>query len=365
MRVGSSIGQNTRLQNEEYWFKSSSAHQFMENKKLEQFRRLLEDKSLIHSLMPSIDGVLDVVKNKKTIRLIYGETYDGYGQTLDSFKYYFFLHTLHSMIESLGLHVSSFVVIGDAHSVKNKIVKDKEYLLSISESRMELLKKIKDVYGLKFEPLLMTPLLQEERFIKNLQTVIQLFNESLTYQEIAKKTVLQNRISQEEKAGFQYVLEEVALIIDYDIKIGPPRENNYDNLAHRMGEKVGTQLNGIYLKPTYPLGMSFDFFVTHPEIEEYGLTPYKAGSNKLQDFRIIMGATTKDRMKELIYQSFAPKNPMLPNPVYDVYLISQLAKSILTGTKLQANAGILNDPDLLKDQTFEELTNYILKPMGS
>lgn len=314
--------------------------------------------------MPAMDEIIKKLEKRKTVKIVYGETYDIYGQTLDSLKYYFFAEILHKLLENIGLEATTCIIVGDAHSVKNKNVSNKSHLLSVASERLGFLGKIKSIYNLKLNFLLMTSLMQDINFQNHLKSVTHLFNEFPKYRKVAEKTVLQNRISQEEKAGYQYVLEEVALIIDYDIKIGPPRENNYDKLAYLMGKQLaGTQLSGIYLKPTYPLGMNFDYFVTHPEIEEYGVTPYKAGSNKLQDNRIIIGLTNKDRVKKLIEDSFVPKNPQLPNPVYDIYLISQMAKSIMTDVNFQIDEEIINDPKILKEKSFSELVNYIIKPL--
>ena len=336
----------------------------MKNNKFEPLFKLLTTKSLIHSSIPSVDEIINKLGKSKSVKIIYGETYDIYGQTLDSLKYYFFVEFLHKQLENIGLEVVTNVIVGDAHSVKNKIVSNKSQLLSIATDRLELLNKIKKTYNLKLNFILMSSLMQEKSYQNNLKKVTYLFNKSKEYRDIAEKTVLQNRISQEEKAGYQYVLEEVTLILDYDIKIGPPRENNYDKLARLMGEQLyESQLSGIYLKPTYPLGMKFDYFVTHPEIEEYGLTPYKAGSNKLQDHRIIIGLTNKDQLKRLVENSFVPKNLQLPNSVYDAYLISQMAKSLKNNVDFQADEEIINQTEKLKEKAIDELINYVIEPL--
>ena len=336
----------------------------MKNNKFEPLFKLLTTKSLIHSSIPSVDEIINKLGKSKSVKIIYGETYDIYGQTLDSLKYYFFVEFLHKQLENIGLEVVTNVIVGDAHSVKNKIVSNKSQLLSIATDRLELLNKIKKTYNLKLNFILMSSLMQEKSYQNNLKKVTYLFNKSKEYRDIAEKTVLQNRISQEEKAGYQYVLEEVTLILDYDIKIGPPRENNYDKLARLMGEQLHeSQLSGIYLKPTYPLGMKFDYFVTHPEIEEYGLTPYKAGSNKLQDHRIIIGLTNKDQLKRLVENSFVPKNLQLPNSVYDAYLISQMAKSLKNNVDFQADEEIINQTEKLKEKAIDELINYVIEPL--
>ena len=143
--------------------------------------------------------------------------------------------------------------------------------------------------------------------------------------ELLAKTVLQNRLKQEEETGFRYGLEEIATGMEFDIKLGPPREKFYDEAAEIISQKMGrNKLGSIYLKPTYPLGQNFAFYLTHPEIEEFGLTPYKAGSNQMQDFRIIIGKTGVKEMKKLIDSTYVPADPKLPNPVADLKLIAQM-----------------------------------------
>jgi hypothetical protein len=311
-----------------------------------------------------MDEIIKKLEERKTVKIVYGETYDIYGQTIDSLKYYFFVNILHKLLENIGCKVVSNVIVGDAHSVKNKIVTDKNRLLSVAKQRLSFLEKIKQIYNLKLNFVLMSDLMRNKNYQNNLKDITNLFNKSKEYREIAEKTVLQNRISQEEKAGYQYVLEEVSLILGYDIKIGPPRENHYDKLARLMGKQLSeNQLSGIYLKPTYPLGMKFDYFVKHPEIEEYGLTPYKAGSNKLQDNRIIIGSTTNDQIKKLINDSFIAKNPQLPNPVYDMYVISQMAKSIINNVDFQIDKEIIADPERLKEAAYSELLKFVIQPL--
>lgn len=258
-----------------------------------------------------------VVNKSKPIRIIYGETYDEYGLTIDSLKYYLFLSLLHKTLEEMGITVESFVIIGDLHSVKNKIVKNKDGLLSGTNARLDQLNKIKSIFELKFEPVLMSNAFSNPKFKNRLETITPIFNKSEELKELAKKTVLENRQTQEEKSGFGYVLEEVALIMDFDIKIGPPREIYYDQIA----QKLGSNLKGIHLRPTYPLGVNFDFFINNPEIEEFGLTPYKAGSNKMQDRRIVLGKTSEEVIRNLINSSYIPRDIFLANPVLDLACI--------------------------------------------
>jgi hypothetical protein len=84
----------------------------------------------------------------------------------------------------------------------------------------------------------------------------------------------------------------------------------------------------VYVNPTYPLGLNYDYFISHSEIEEFGLTPYKAGSNKLQHNRIILNESSMAQITSLVSESFVPKYEELPNPVLDLCIISDLANQL-------------------------------------
>lgn len=326
---------------------------------------LLTNKYLVHSALPSVVEIIEKAKKNKQIKLVYGETYDQFGLTIDSLKYYFFVSLLHQALEANGVNVTSSVIIGDLHSVKNKLVENKEELLSNAQARLQLINRIKSVYNLKIEPVLMTQLFDDEDYQQRLNTITPLFQNSEELKNIAKKTVLKNRIAQEEEVGYQYTLEEVALITGYDIKIGPPRETYYDQMARELGTKVGNNdFSGLYLKPTYPLGFNFDYFVTHPEIEEFGVTPYKAGSNKLQDNRIVLETTSLGECKKLIDSSFISSNLILPNPVLDIYLIAKMAESLLKGDSFTMVDCELANLTEFKLSTYNALSENIYNPLG-
>lgn len=327
----------------------------------------LLDKYFIYEGYSSIKLIIDKIRHNKnkSVKLVYGETYDQYGLTLDSLKYYFFIALLANILKKEGINTSSTIIIGDLHSIKNKIVKNKEDLLLDAKTRINLINKIKSTYNLEIEPVLMSGIFMENEFKNRLKKTIPIFNKSEELMAIAKKTVLKNRLTQEEKLGFQYTLEEVALIIDFDIKIGPPREIYYDQIANIVSNKINQKdFYGIYLKPTYPLGFKFDFFIRHPEIEKFGVTPYKAGSNKLQENRIILGITNLEECQKLINYSFVAVNPILPNPVLDIYLISQMAESFLKKGQFDINDQVICNPELLKKTAYNKLSENIFKPLN-
>jgi len=111
----------------------------------------LFNKLLVKEVVPSVEEIIKRAETKKTMKLIYGETYDLFGLTIDSLKYYFYLSLLHRELEGLGIKVVSNVIIGDLHSVKNQNVVNKGELLDKAGDRLKALKEIKTKYNLRFE----------------------------------------------------------------------------------------------------------------------------------------------------------------------------------------------------------------------
>lgn len=337
----------------------------MKNKQINTIGGIFS-KHLLKDAIPSVDKIIANARKKKTIKLVYGETYDRFGITIDSLKYYLYLSILHRELEKIGLEVTSFVIVGDLHSVKNQIVENKDELLAQAKNRVLMINDIKSKYDLSITPILMSSFFKLSSFKAKLNSVKKVFDNTPKCKEIAKKTVLQNRLAQEEKAGYQYTIEEVSLIVYYDIKIGPPREVFFDRLARLISTELKQpKLSGIYLRPTYPLGLAFDYFVQHPEVEEYGLTPYKAGSNQLKDNRLVLDNTIRGKADTLIDNTFASKNIELSNPLLDLLTITDLAKSCLVkNVALSDYQELIKDTDALKDKLKKQLELYIFKPFG-
>ena len=62
--------------------------------------------------------------------------------------------------------------------------------------------------------------------------------------------------------GMAYAFEEIATIIEYNIKVGPPRERFYDEPARFIAGAIGNPpLSSVYLHPTFPLGVGPDLFL--------------------------------------------------------------------------------------------------------
>ena len=205
---------------------------------------------------------------------------------------------------------------------------------------MEIVNKIIEVYSLPIKVQLMSEIFKDDSVHELIQKVQNIVSDSVEIQHMLQKTVLQNRIHQENKMVYRYAAEAIATALLFDLKIGPPRERFYDEAATEIAQKLKRDCyTALYLTPAYPLGLDFMYFLLHPEIEEYGLTPYKAGSNKLENNRIILGSTPLEHLYELIDTSFLPKKEGLPDPVGDLKHVCNLAGYFLGNNVRDFNKG--------------------------
>lgn len=285
-----------------------------------QLNSLLCERLVVQKTLGGADRIGDGT------RILYGETYDAFGITIDSLKYYLFLEYLARIA---GEKVQCTVVEGDLHSVINPSAVEKESLLLEGQRRVDQVSKIFEKLQIKQVLVrLMSDLFRERKVIELVRKVSALVKDRVDLQDMLIPTVLQNRVAQERESGFRYAAEAIALALHFDFKVGPPREENYDKIAQLIGKEVGGSYCAVYLRPSYPLTPDFSFYLTHPEIEEYGLTPYKAASNKLQDLRIVLGRTSIQEIRDLISSCYMPLDMRRANPLLDLASVVVMSEQI-------------------------------------
>ncbi|MFZ2200018.1 MAG: hypothetical protein WAV40_04490 [Microgenomates group bacterium] len=259
-------------------------------------------------------------------RVLYGETYDAFGITIDSLKYYLFLEYLARIA---GEKVHCTVVEGDLHSVINPSVVEKNSLMREGRRRVGQISRIFEILKIKQVSVkLMSELFSERKVMDLVSRVSTLVKDRVDMQDQLIPTVLQNRVAQERESGFRYAAEAIGLALNFDLKVGPPREENYDKIAQAIGQQFRRKYSSIYLRPSYSFTSDFSFYLTHPEIEEYGLTPYKAGSNKMQDLRIVLGGTSEEKIMELMSTCYVPRKISYANPLVDLASIVVMSEQI-------------------------------------
>lgn len=319
----------------------------------------LKQGRLVSGFFPSLREVKEEIGKKKNVKILYGETYDLGGLTVDSLKYYFYLELVKRELEKMGIKVEVYVNIADVATVTNKGVKEKAKLKREGKRRLRLIQELNRVYGMNLQPFLMSQMMREPRTIEIMKRVKKIIKESKEIKKSLEKTVLKNKLKQEYASGFRYAAEEIALSIQFAVKVGPPREVHYDQVTFVVAEKLkADKVLGIYLSPSYPLGKDFSYFLSNPEVEEYGLTPYKAGSNKLNDFRVVLGKTSLKQVERLVNQSFVSEDQDLPNPVLDLVLITEMARELLNKDEVLLNKD-------LRKAALKGFKEYIYKSLRS
>ncbi len=295
-----------------------------------KLKKLLSQKGLVMK-SPTTEEIIARAKSKEEfIKIFYGETYDEYGNSIDSMKYYFFVANLSKSLEQEGFKTNPIILVADSAACRNVSEALKERYMKLGEERFQFVEKINKKYNLGLRIIKMSDYLHTNAFQNKLSKIKEFCKKDLKLMKKVEKSVPESKLDIERKKGFAYSFDEIATIIDLDIKVGPPREDLYDNIAREIAKKMEKEsLYSIYLFPTFPLGVKFDYYISHPNIEEHGITAYKAGSKQLQDYRIIIGKTTPKRARVLINNSFISTDSELPNPVLDIGIISEMARQKL------------------------------------
>ena len=293
---------------------------------------ILEAKELVVK-SPSIKEILARARMKnKPFEVFYGETYDGSGNTIDSMKYYFFVANMAEALREEGLQVNPQILIADTAACRNVAPELERKYMMFGQSRAEFVEKINKVYGTGLKVVMMSDYIHSTEFQKKREEIMKLCKSNPELMAKVEKTVPESKLEIEKGKGFMYSFDEIATIIDLDLKVGPPREDLYDEVARDIASKQNKPgLMSLFLTPAFPLGKNWAYFFANDGIEDHGITAYKAGSKRLQDFRILLGRTTPEHAKELIDASFISTNPELPNPVLDIGIICEMARQRLEG----------------------------------
>lgn len=329
--------------------------------------KLLSQKGLVYN-PGNLDLINKIKSLKHTIKILYGETYDVYGDPIDSMKYYLFAANLADSLKKEGHDAESIILIADSAACRNESKNLHPKLMRLGEKRKKLVENINSVYKTDLKVVRMSEYLDSPEFKKIVSAVQDICRSNPEFESLLEKSVPESKIEIEKEKEFMYSIDEISSIFYFnlDIKIGPPREHLYDDLSRLLAQKLGKQeLISVYLTPSYPVGVQFDYFIKHPEIEKYGVTAYKAGSKRMHENRIVIGRTGAEELEKLINNSFLPTNPRLPNPVLDMAIISEMAKQRITESSEQMMlyedfySGKIKPEELRKD-TLSKVKTYIL-----
>lgn len=309
-------------------------------------------------------------KEKRPIRLIYGETFDEGGNPVDILKYYFYISAFSSAIElDYGIKAEATLLIAD-HSVYETDAKRAKKLVSAAKSRYDFAEKVKRTFNCNFDVKRMSALFGTKAFKAEFEKINRMSKSNKSVMKLIEKTVPADRLEEEKKRGFRYSIEEIATIKGFDFKIGPPREELYDKAANFVFKKMKElELLPIYLTPVYPLGTTFIHVAKSNTVRHYGLVPYRANSQGMAGNRIVVGKTPLERAKTLIEKTKIPKAKGKANPVMDIAIIGEMAKQHTMGeiAKVDVYDRFYKrkmSERQLKDLAFGDLYSYIMKPLG-
>jgi len=336
-------------------------------------KALLNQSSLVVNSTPSpvdIDENIHArAKNKKTIRVMYGETYDRLGHTFDSLKYYFYVAAVGNLLRKEGVPVEPTILVADVATCRNEPESRHAELMELGKGRANFVREIDETYHLGLNVILMSEYLFTDEFQEQVSRVRKLADVNKEVFNWIEQTVPASKVEIENDKGFAYAFDEVATIINYDLKVGPPREIFYDEPARRIGQAMGLEpLQCVYLHPTFPLAMNRGFFLKDEEVAQYGVTPYKAGSRGLETNRIVLGQTSIESVVELVNNSIVSYKPTMPNPVLDLVVISEMAHQYMNGevSSIDIRERFFDktiSTDQLKQTAIENVTNYVLNPL--
>lgn len=293
--------------------------------------RLLSTKGLVQQSpsAPEIRRRAEDV-NPDAIKLFYGETYDERGNPIDSLKYYFFVADLAAALAQEGSKVDPMILIADTAACRNVGQQHEGYFMGLGEDRANFVKKVNAIYNTGLRVVKMSDYINSSEFLAERERVMSLCKGNPELMEKVEKTVPESKLEIERSKGFLYSYDEIATIKELDVKVGPPREDLYDDVARRVAEAEDKKkLMSLFLTPTFPIGFKWSYFFSNEGIEDHGITAYKAGSKRLQAHRIIVQRSDPDYIRHLIQESFISTNPDLPNPVLDIGIISEMAKKRL------------------------------------
>lgn len=300
-------------------------------------------------------------------KVFYGETFDDGGDTVDSMKYYFFVSMLSSGLNEMGHKTKPVVLVADSAVCRNFPEDERKKYMGIGAQRSDFIKRVASNYRINLDVVRMSDYIDTPEFQNKVAEVTEYCKKDQKLMKMIEQSVPEDRLEAEKLKGFAYSFDELATIEDIDFKVGPPREDLYDRISREIASRRGSRSpDSIFLEPSFPVGLNWNFFFKNEQIEKYGITAYKANSSGLGRFRIIIGKTDSHEADKLIRRSYVPKNPKLPNPVLDLGIISEMARILVDKKpgKIDIHEMFYSGQisvDQLKARVSEGLSQYIIQ----
>ena len=298
----------------------------------------------------------------EVLRVMYGETFDEFPAPIDAYKYYSWLVIVAREVARSGGEIRCSVVVADDAVRTNKSGEWGETLIvDRCERRVEQIETfIEGCFGDTLVHVdLMSDVRKSTRFASRRSRAEELLKSSETFADIIAASVRPDRRAGEAANGFAYSLDEAALVSSFAYKVGPPREQHYDDAARLLsGTEGGPGLVSILLMPDYPLALGPGAFVRNEELARYGATPYKSNSHGWRNNRLTPGVTTPADAQALISRTRLMRRPNVPNPLLSIATTLQLVSWALDGAKPTAWLADEWDQHRLSD---DELRSRVLE----
>ncbi len=138
-----------------------------------QQRRLVQESPAPETLSARIKLCQE---QRKPLKVLYGETFDGMGNPLDSLKYYLFVSALAKAIKhDFGIDVESTILVADLGVYRNYPEQVDEYK-KYAASREAFARKVKQLYSCSYDVRLMSDLGSTPEFKQRFEKVREISN---------------------------------------------------------------------------------------------------------------------------------------------------------------------------------------------
>jgi len=243
---------------------------------------------------------------KSSLKIMMGQTYDKTGgQPIELLAYSLFIMNLEDLLKQEGIETASKILIADHFLTEINREMTEEDAKYHGYMRRDFLSKINQLYcgTISFE--FSSSVKETDDYQLALLMLKDKFKNDSKFANLIKETVPKDK--RHLPNVFQYPLEELTSIVSLgtDIKIGPPYELYYDNIAREYAQKLGLKKYvAMHLTKSLPLGNPPVRLSELPD----GVLPYRFGSKGLEDYRIDLGNLDFKKVEKLIN---ATNNPLI------------------------------------------------------
>ncbi|MFB6143964.1 MAG: hypothetical protein ABEJ98_01510 [Candidatus Nanohaloarchaea archaeon] len=251
-------------------------------------------------------GIADYDRDEATVMT--GMTFDEYGEPFDYMKQVLTSFDIAETLEGRGVDSEVKLLVADNFVEMNQGEDglSTEEVGQYADQRAAYLEAIADVYSGDYPVSVeMTSELKDDEFRQDVEALGERVEEDENFAELLLGAVPDEAVDPDatDRENTAYTREEIVTIMatDTDIKVGPKREKKYDLPAQlddvRQLRDVDP-LTGVYVTNSYPVDMESAQDQLDEEdwhaVQEFGVTPYKAGSKGLdpEDHRVLL---TDDR----------------------------------------------------------------------